>query len=29
VSEFSSWSVDEKDVFTDPGVKRIAVVIED
>jgi len=29
VSEFSSWSVDEKDVFTDPGVKRIAVIIED
>jgi len=29
VSEFSSWSVDEKDIFTDPEVKRIAVIIED
>jgi len=29
VSEFSSQSIDEKDVFTDPEIKRKTVIIED
>ena len=29
VSEFSSTSIDEKDVFTDPEVKRIPVIVDE
>jgi len=28
VSEFSSWSVDEKDIFTDPEIKRIPEIVD-
>jgi len=29
VSEFSSTSIDEKDIFTDPNIKRIPEIVED